>query len=379
MVDAINSKPITSPKDIAINWKQCTADEIMDYQGQGQDVPTQFLRWAQDMAAVANAPDDVTYEMANSPDQLAEQEQEALNVAQLQRQQMNENGIGLKEQGQTFTSDSRQAQTDTLAMISTMDNATARSEAIANEAAAKTAQTVETTQSIKAEYDKLVERSKSETAEQLTPSEKQRLVTLGQQLNKFGTNAQNELQNMGIELAALDVTINQGTAISQNATNYGVETVDIGLQLIGADSNTRATANADGAAAAGTKGGSFDAIKNTIGNFNFFEMKFNSNYRVGAGAITQGASTLDSGADGTSKTETTLAANNANKNQVNNNKTKIQNATLVGPKESSDSGNTDKPEETDTPTGEEDPTLADTAITTDPNEILKRKERKGIV
>lgn len=381
MVDAINSKPITSPKDISVNWKQCTADEIIDYQGQGQDVPTQFLRWAQDMAAMANAPDDVTYEMANSPEQLSQQEEEALNVAQLQRQQMTESGTGLKEQGRTFTGESKQAETDTATMISSMNNVTARSEAIATEAAAKTAQTVESTQSIKAEYDKLIERSKSDTAEKLTNSEQQRLVMLGQQLNKFGTNAQSELQNMGIELAALDSTINQGTGISQNATNYGVETVDIGLQLIGADTNTRATANADGAAAAGAKGGAYDAIKNTIGNFNFFEMRFNSDYRVGAGAITQGASTLDSGAEGSSKTETTLAANNVNKNQVNNDKTKIQNATLVGAREGAESTNNKEPTDTtqETKPEEKDPTLADTTITTDPNEILKRKERKGIV
>lgn len=60
--------PINATQSAAIkkiNFKQCTAQEIKRYQSEGQDVPDEIARWAAEVAKIANAPDDVTYEMVN--------------------------------------------------------------------------------------------------------------------------------------------------------------------------------------------------------------------------------------------------------------------------------------------------------------------------
>ena len=53
------------PKTTGVNWNSCTADEILRYEEDGQEVPEQYLKWAEEMAAAMNVQDDVTYEMAN--------------------------------------------------------------------------------------------------------------------------------------------------------------------------------------------------------------------------------------------------------------------------------------------------------------------------
>ena len=53
MVDAIGAstnKPVKLVQDQSINWEQCTIDEIKEFQGQGQAVPSEILRWAEEIA-----------------------------------------------------------------------------------------------------------------------------------------------------------------------------------------------------------------------------------------------------------------------------------------------------------------------------------------
>lgn len=54
-----------------IKWQQLTAQEILKYQQQGEDVPTEYQKWAAAISAVLNVNDDVTYEMANGETDIA--------------------------------------------------------------------------------------------------------------------------------------------------------------------------------------------------------------------------------------------------------------------------------------------------------------------
>ena len=63
MVDAINSYSGVKPQDLTINWNDCTANEVLEYKDEGQEVPTAILAWAEDMSKQQGA-DEVTYEMA---------------------------------------------------------------------------------------------------------------------------------------------------------------------------------------------------------------------------------------------------------------------------------------------------------------------------
>ena len=54
----------TQKTDIA-RWKKLTPQEIIKEQSKGEDIPPEILTWAQQMAAFAKIPDDVTYEQVD--------------------------------------------------------------------------------------------------------------------------------------------------------------------------------------------------------------------------------------------------------------------------------------------------------------------------
>lgn len=54
-----------------IKWQQLTAQEILKYKQEGQEVPTEFQKWAAAITSVLNVSDDVTYEMANGETDIA--------------------------------------------------------------------------------------------------------------------------------------------------------------------------------------------------------------------------------------------------------------------------------------------------------------------
>ena len=63
MVDSING--INAGKVDISRWKKLTAQEIIKEKSRGEDVPAELLTWAQQMAAFAKIPDDVTYEQVD--------------------------------------------------------------------------------------------------------------------------------------------------------------------------------------------------------------------------------------------------------------------------------------------------------------------------
>ena len=48
-----------------IDWRRLTAKEIIKYEQQGIEVPTQYLQWAQEFRASLDSNDETTYEMAS--------------------------------------------------------------------------------------------------------------------------------------------------------------------------------------------------------------------------------------------------------------------------------------------------------------------------
>lgn len=61
MVDSINIGNPTTKIDAA-KWKKLTPQEILREEGNGEDIPAEIVAWAQQMAAFAKIPDNVTYE-----------------------------------------------------------------------------------------------------------------------------------------------------------------------------------------------------------------------------------------------------------------------------------------------------------------------------
>ncbi len=92
MADPINMN--TSLKNVDLErWKKLTAKEIIREESRGQEIPEEILTWAQQMAAFAKIPDDITYEQVDgdvgldaldklglSPEEMAEFRPEAANA-----------------------------------------------------------------------------------------------------------------------------------------------------------------------------------------------------------------------------------------------------------------------------------------------------------
>ena len=54
-----------------IQWQQLTAKEILEYQKEGELVPSEYQKWAAAISASLNVQDEVTYEMANGETDIA--------------------------------------------------------------------------------------------------------------------------------------------------------------------------------------------------------------------------------------------------------------------------------------------------------------------
>lgn len=418
MVDAIGAqtnKPVKLTQDKSINWQQCTINEIKEYQGQGQAVPTDILRWAEEVAKIASLPDDVTYELTNGSTDIEEinqllavtetedpnnkdetNPQTGLTQAQQERSVLEEGGTTLADQGKIFIGKSTDASTATGNAMNSLQSAIDLSNGIAEQADAQAAATEAETKATKQEYDKLLEKAKTKNAEEigLTAAEQAKMAQLGQQLNNAGTKAQAALANFDTQITNVSATIDQNKTISTTALDYGTETTDIGLELMGKSDEERTSIMGDATAAAGTNhkagffrrevGGALGEVKQQA-KARFSQFLFNADYRLGVKASRLGASTMDTGAQGEARASQVETENEANKNKINADKTKVKNSTYVAAEQSpeqTNNGEKDKTDATDdaakTAANQEDVTLADETITTDPNEIQKRKERKGL-
>ncbi len=61
MADSMSINGATNGIDIS-RWKKLTPQEIIKEKSNGQEIPTEIINWAEEMAAFSKIPDDVTYE-----------------------------------------------------------------------------------------------------------------------------------------------------------------------------------------------------------------------------------------------------------------------------------------------------------------------------
>lgn len=80
-----------------IKWQQLTAQEILKYQEEGEDVPKEYQKWAAAISAVLEVSDEVTYEMTNGETDIAVLEEtlgRELLRTDIQPADQSENNIG---------------------------------------------------------------------------------------------------------------------------------------------------------------------------------------------------------------------------------------------------------------------------------------------
>lgn len=230
-----------SPRQI--DWRRLTSQEILKYNEQGVEVPSEYLQWAQSFNADIEASDndDTTYEMANSVtyvdtdsvnstdetgDNSSEndEDEEKLTASQMHEKMKNE-GASLYTIGKTF-----KAESDTRA-----------------EASEDSITSVETAVS---SSDSEIESLQSYINDLLAQADeiKSKIESLKSKKNEFEDNTakiqryQRELKNLGVSgqttAAGYDADVTQYQAvidaaadIGPDAKDYGAETQDIGKEL----------------------------------------------------------------------------------------------------------------------------------------------------
>lgn len=367
MVDAINGNYGVKPQDTSINWNDLTANEVLEYEEEGQDVPDEILAWAQDMAKTDNA-DDVTYEMFET------QESESSGNAAIDfREEMTGNKMNLKEQGEAFIEESRNKENLTLQSITEMAPLLSAAQQIGNEAVAIGDETKTQLDAIKAQIDALINEKNDKPRFFQSRSERSEIQGLHAVAQALGANAQNQIGGLDAEIAEVDAIVNEAAFNSQTSIDFGNETTEIGNNLM--DIKKSLISMGQG-------------MLNGSSPYFIFGGK-----RVGREAVEQGARTTAIGEQGLEIAEQNAAVNGialdsvyqatggiddtpSNESSTGDESNNSEETNNAENPDTADASNTSRREGS---TEEElDPTLADTSITIDPDEILRRKERRGL-
>lgn len=241
-----------SPRQI--DWRRLTANQIIKYQEQGVDVPSQYIQWAQNFVNSIYSDDVTTYEKAtssssvetstNTSDVTSENTEETAPVdesgdttteetnkteAQTKREQLQQDGVSLVDQAISFTSDSnagRKAVNESASIISDAQDASVNEiqelESYMDDLLAKAEQTQN-------EFKNEVSKINEDKSDKSTFAKINRLQ---QELQKMGTQGQSEISATEANLIGFDSLINAQTPTIDSALDFGGETVTVGNELM---------------------------------------------------------------------------------------------------------------------------------------------------
>lgn len=365
-----------SPRQI--DWRRLTANQIIKYQEQGVDVPSQYIQWAQNFVNSIYSDDVTTYEKAtssssvetstNTSDVTSENTEETAPVdesgdttteetnkteAQTKREQLQQDGVSLVDQAISFTSDSnagRKAVNESASIISDAQDASVNEiqelESYMDELLAKAEQTQN-------EFKNEVSKINDDKSDKSTFAKINRLQ---QELQKMGTQGQSEISATEANLIGFDSLINAQTPTIDSALDFGGETVTVGNELM------------DVAKRSGLMG-------------IFYYMP------IAKTTINAGNSAVDASDNTLNLQNETLDINNANKSTASSFKIQVQSKTGVaaapvlkgeaGSDENSDPNSQEARKTQNNLTSNSDKTDLANNQTASLDEILKKKIREG--
>ena len=365
-----------SPRQI--DWRRLTANQIIKYQEQGVDVPSQYIQWAQNFVNSIYSDDVTTYEKAtssssvetstNTSDVASENTEETAPVdesgdttteetnkteAQTKREQLQQDGVSLVDQAISFTSDSsagRKAVNESASIISDAQDASVNEiqelESYMDDLLAKAEQTQN-------EFKNEVSKINEDKSDKSTFAKINRLQ---QELQKMGTQGQSEISATEANLIGFDSLINAQTPTIDSALDFGGETVTVGNELM------------DVAKRSGLMG-------------IFYYMP------IAKTTINAGNSAVDASDNTLNLQNETLDINNVNKSTASSFKIQVQSKTGVaaapvlkdeaGSAENSDSNSQEAGKTQNYSTSNSDKTDLANNQTASLDEILKKKIREG--
>lgn len=365
-----------SPRQI--DWRRLTANQIIKYQEQGVDVPSQYIQWAQNFVNSIYSDDVTTYEKAtssssvetstNTSDVTSENTEETAPVdeygdttteetnkteAQTKREQLQQDGVSLVDQAISFTSDSnagRKAVNESASIISDAQDASVNEiqelESYMDELLAKAEQTQN-------EFKNEVSKINEDKSDKSTFAKINRLQ---QELQKMGTQGQSEISATEANLIGFDSLINAQTPTIDSALDFGGETVTVGNELM-----------------------DVAKISGLMGIFYYMP--------IAKTTINAGNSAVDASDNTLNLQNETLDINNANKSTASSFKIQVQSKTGVaaapvlkgeaGSDENSDPNSQEAGKTQNNLTSNSDKTDLANNQTASLDEILKKKIREG--
>lgn len=388
-------------KNQDIAWKNLTADEIIKYINQGEDVPEEIKRWATEVQKLQDIPDDITYASVNGssnkdeinntradsdePDADDAAEKTTMTQAQQFRQNLELDGMSKYDQGKTMSDQSVTATRAEGTMATRLSEIQELSEVLSSQAENKADETVQKTSSMKQELNQLIEKAKSGD-KSLTPADFNRISELGNILNSTGIQVQAEIGDIGNQISALDNEIIQFENIAPTATDFGTETVAIGSELVTNDTDKQ---NEIKNAAQTAKGNDTAKVAVNAAKYNTFRFMFDRNYRMGLTAIKNGGNAMDAGTEGQGLYTSAQSNIDTQVGRVENAQAKIENSTGVAGtniqrSDKSEDNNTDNPDNrkdeevkiSANKTEEKD--VKDGTLVIDDDEKKKRREETGL-
>lgn len=248
-----------------IDWRRLTAKEIIKYETQGVDVPSQYLQWAKEFIASVYSDDTTTYEMAvsgttppesaespvasteepptgisaaeedteseNEEDTVEEDESATMpkNTAQIEREELNQNGVSLRSQARIFRKESRrrfwqtfiqrigvsalqkQSNTELLKLQHYMTSLLSRAESAQNE------------------FKQQVDEINNGTSDSMTFA---KMNMLQDRLQQYGNSGVAHVSSSEADFNEYQANLDGRADIVAEAADFGVETVDIGNELL---------------------------------------------------------------------------------------------------------------------------------------------------
>ncbi len=361
-----------SPRQI--DWRRLTANQIIKYQEQGVDVPSQYIQWAQNFVNSIYSDDEKATSSSsvetstNTSDVTSENTEETAPVdesgdttteetnkteAQTKREQLQQDGVSLVDQAISFTSDSnagRKAVNESASIISDAQDASVNEiqelESYMDELLTKAEQTQN-------EFKNEVSKINEDKSDKSTFAKINRLQ---QELQKMGTQGQSEISATEANLIGFDSLINAQTPTIDSALDFGGETVTVGNELM------------DVAKRSGLMG-------------IFYYMP------IAKTTINAGNRAVDASDNTLNLQNETLDINNANKSTASSFKIQVQSKTGVaaapvlkgeaGSDENSDSNSQEAGKTQNNSTSNSDKTDLANNQTASLDEILKKKIREG--
>ena len=416
MVDAVSSINLATKtylqkkKDQDIAWERLTPSQIIQYMNDGEDVPEEIMRWAEDVSKLEDAPDDVTYESVNGattldeindinsqsdePDAEDAAAKTSMTQAQAFSESMEASGETKYQQGKTASKITSGYVSQENFMEESLESSADEAESISSLAENNADLTERKSASMKEELDNLIAKAQSKD-KSLTVADLNRIAELGGILNAIGTQAQADFADLGAELSALEAEVQQFEVLPQTVVDFGTEAVSVGAELMADDKAQQAQITE---AANSANGLNTDKITLNMSKYKIFSSLFERNNRMGQESVKNGENALEAGANGSAVFDTAQDDINSQFTAIEGAQATVEDSSRVAgfvlpqteaqQDEEKDSPNGAKSTNNDEKkkseeikissdkTGETD--VKDSTLVVDSDELKKRRQEKGL-